>query len=88
MKLQTGRLFEPQVTEIDGYWVHVAVSQDERFAEQFRCDVSLYPRQVDSEWGELEVAPIDAPYVLRELSSPESAYEHGRFLGHLMTTMY
>ena len=88
MELQTGRMFESQVTEIEGYWVHVKVAQDERFAEQFLCEVSLYPRKVDSQWGELEVAPTDEPQVLREFSSPEAAYEHGRFFGHLLTTMY
>ena len=26
MELQTGRIFEPEVAEVDGYWVHVAVA--------------------------------------------------------------
>ena len=88
MELQTRRVFEPNVTEIDGYWVHVAVAQDDRFADQFFCEVSLYPREADSQWGKLEMTPLDQPHVLRELSSPQAAYEHGLALGHLLTTMY
>jgi hypothetical protein len=88
MELQTGRIFEPQVLEIEGYWVHVEVEQDERFAEQFLCKVSLYPREPDSQWGALEVAPVDEPQILREFSTPDAAYEHGAKLGHILTTMY
>jgi hypothetical protein len=88
MKLQTGRIFEPEVTEIDGYWVHVAVAQDERFAEQFLCEVALYRRKPDSQWGDLDVTPVEEPQVLREFSTPQAAYEHGLALGHILTTMY
>jgi hypothetical protein len=89
MELQTGRIFESEVTEIDGYWVRVAVAQDERFAEQFLCEVSLYRREPDSDWGDLDVdKPVDEPQVLREFSSPGAAYEHGLALGHILTTMY
>jgi hypothetical protein len=50
MELLTGPLvLEPEVTEIEGYWVHVAVARDERSAEPFRCEVSLYRREPDSQ---------------------------------------
>ena len=89
MELQTGRIFEPQVTAIDGYWVHVAVTQDQRFAEQFLCTVSLYPRTADSQWGDLDLsAPVGEPQVLREFATPQAAYEHGVAYGHILTTIY
>ena len=31
MELQTRRKFEPEVAEVDGSWVHVAVAQDVRY---------------------------------------------------------
>jgi hypothetical protein len=37
MPLQTGRIFEPEVSGTDGYWVRVAVAQDVRFPDQFQC---------------------------------------------------
>ena len=89
MELQTGRIFEPEVTEIDGYFVLVAVTQDEHSAEQFLCEVSLHRREPDSEWSDLDGIPaVDEPQVLRAFSTPQAAYEQGRFLGHILTTMY
>jgi len=38
MQLQTGRIFQPEVSEVDGYWVRVLVAQDLRFPEQFQCE--------------------------------------------------
>ena len=55
MELQTGRVFEPEVVEIDGYWVHVAVAQDLRFPDYFQCEVALYSREVDSDWSDLDL---------------------------------
>ena len=89
MELQTGRIFQPEVTEIDGYWVRVAVAQDERFDEQFLCEVSLYRREPDSQWSDLDVStPVEEPQLLREFSTPQAAYEHGLALGHILTTIY
>ena len=84
MELQTGPTLEPEVTEIDGYWVHVAVAQDQRSAEQFLCEVSLHRREPDSQWSDLESTPIEEPQVLREFSTPQAAYEHGIALGHIL----
>jgi len=89
MELQTGRIFQPEVTEVDGYWVHVAVSQDARFTEQFLCTVSLYPREADSQWGDADLSePVGEPQFLREFQTPLAAYEHGLAFGHLLTTIY
>ncbi len=89
MELQTGRIFESEVTEVEGYWVHVAVAQDGRFSDQFQCEVSLYPRDADSQWSDLDLSnPVEAPQVLRECKTPAAAYEHGRFLGHILTSIY
>lgn len=89
IKLQTGRMFEPEVAEVDGYWVHVAVAQDARFADQFLCEVSLYPREADSQWSDLDMSrPVDEPRVLREFKTPAAAYEHGLALGHILTSVY
>ncbi len=55
MELQTGRVFEPEAVEIDGYWVHVAVTQDLRFPDYFQCEVALYSREVDSDWSDLDL---------------------------------
>ena len=89
MELQTRRVFEPEVVEIDGYWVHVAVAQDLRFPELFQCEVALYSREVDSDWSDLDLnKPVDEPQILREFRTPAAAYEHGRALGHILTSIY
>ena len=89
MELQTGRRFEPEVAEVDGYWVRVAVSQDARFPDQFQCAVSLYPRDADSEWSDLDLSkPVEDPQILREFKTPTAAYEHGLALGHILTSIY
>ena len=89
MELQTGRIFEPEVAQLDAYWVHVAVAQDTRFPDQFECKVSLYPREADSRWSDLDFgAPLDEPQVLREFKTPAAAYEHGLALGHILTAIY
>ena len=89
MELQTGRMFEPEVAEVDGYWVHVAVAQDRRFPDQFQCEVSLYPREADSQWSDLDLSkPVEEPQILREFSTPTAAYEHGLALGHILTSVY
>jgi hypothetical protein len=88
MELQTGRVFEPEVTPIDSYWVRVAVAQDDRFPDKFLCEVSLHRREPDSQWSVLDgIPPVEEPQVLREFSTPEAAYEHGLALGHILTTM-
>ena len=89
MELLTGPLLEPEVTEIEGYWVHVAVARDERSAEPFRCEVSLYRREPDSQWSDLDgCPPVEDSQVLREFSTPQAAYDHGLALGHILTTIY
>jgi hypothetical protein len=50
------------VAEVDGYRVHVAVAQDVRFPDQFQCEVSLYPRDADSQWSDLDLSkPVEEP---------------------------
>jgi len=89
MELQTGRVFEPEVVEIDGYWVHVAVAQDLRFPDLFQCEVALYWREVDSDWSDLDLhKPVNVPQILREFTTPAAAYEHGLALGHILTSIY
>jgi len=89
MQLQTGRIFQPEVSELDGYWVRVAVAQDVRFPDLFQCEVSLFPREADSQWSDLDVSkPVDEPHVLREFRTPAAAYEHGLALGHILTSVY
>jgi hypothetical protein len=77
------------VLELDGYWIHVAVGQDVRFPDQFQCEVSLYPASADSQWPDLDLSrPVDEPQILREFKTPSAAYEHGRALGHILTSIY
>ena len=89
MQLQTGRIFEPEVSQLDAYWIRVAVAQDTRFPEQFQCEVSLYARDADGRWSDLDVGqPVDEPQTLREFNTPAAAYEHGLALGHILTAIY
>jgi hypothetical protein len=89
MQLQTGRIFQPEVSEVDGYWVRVLVAQDLRFPDQFHCEVSVYPREPGSQWSDLDVSkPSHEPQVLREFTTPAAAYEHGLALGHILTSVY
>ena len=75
MQLQTGRIFEAEVSEIDGYWVRVAVAQDVRFPDQFQCEVSLYPREADSQWSDLDVSkPVDEPH--RTIATMTAIHSH------------
>jgi len=89
MAKQTTRTFEPEVVEVDDFWVHVAVSQDPHLTKRFQAEVSLYPRDADSQWSDLDLSkPADKPRVLRAFTTPEAAYEHGIALGHILTTIY
>ena len=89
MAKQTTRTFEPEVVEVDDFWVHVAVSQDAHLTKRFQAEVSLYPREADSQWSDLDLSkPAEAPRVLRAFTTPEAAYEHGIALGHILTSIY
>jgi hypothetical protein len=89
MTKKTARTFEPEVVEADDFWVHVAVSQDVHLSRRFQCEVSLYPREADSQWSDLDLSkPAEEPRVLRAFTTPEAAYEHGIALGHILTSIY
>ena len=48
MVKSTPKTFEPEVVQVDDFWVHVAVSRDAHLSKRFQCEVSLYPREADS----------------------------------------
>ena len=88
MAKQIAQTFEPEVVEVDDFWVHVAVSQDVHLSKRFQCAVSLYPREADSQWADLDLSkPAEAPRVLRAFTTPQAAYEHGIALGHILTSI-
>ena len=89
MTKKSAQTFEPEVVEVDDFWVHVAVSRDAHLSARFQCEVSLYPREADSQWSDLDLSkPADEPRVLRAFTTPEAAYEHGIALGHILTSIY
>ena len=86
---KTAKTFEPEVVEVDNFWVHVAVSQDAHLSKRFQCEVSLYPRERDSQWSDTDLSkPTEEPRVLRAFTTPTAAYEHGIALGHILTSIY
>ena len=89
MAKKTARTFEPEVVKVDDFWVHVAVSQDAHLSRRFQCEVSLYPREADSQWSDLDLSsPAEEPQVLRPFTTPKAAYEHGIALGHILSSIY
>ena len=89
MAKRIAQTFEPEVVEVDDFWVHVAVSQDAHLSKRFQAEVSLYPREANSQWSDLDLSkPADEPRVLRAFTTPKAAYEHGLALGHILTTIY
>ena len=89
MAEKNGKMFEPEVVEVDNFWVHVSVSQDAHLSGRFQCEVSLYPRERDSQWSDTDLSkPADEPRVLRAFTTPAAAYEHGIALGHILTSIY
>ena len=81
--------FEPEIVQVDDFWVHVAVSRDAHLSRRFQCEVSLYPRDADSQWSDLDLSkPAEEPRILRAFTSPTAAYEHGIALGHILTSIY
>jgi hypothetical protein len=74
---------------VDNFWVHVAVSQDAHLSKRFQCEVSLYAREGDSKWSDLDLSkPAEEPRVLRAFTTRTAAYEHGIALGHILTSIY
>jgi len=89
MAKSTPKTFEPEVFQVDDFWVHVAVSRDAHLSKHFQCEVSLYPREADSLWSDIDVSkPAEEPRVLRAFKNPTAAYEHGIALGHILTSIY
>jgi len=89
MTKKSARTFEPEVVEVDDFWVHVAVSRDAHLSRRFQCEVSLYPREADSQLSDLDLSkPADEPRVLRAFTTSKAAYEHGIALGHILTSIY
>ena len=86
---KTAKPLEPEVVELDDYFVRVAVSQDAHRSRRFQCEVSLYPREADNKWSDLDLSkPAEEPRVLRAFTTPAAAYEHGIALGHILTSIY
>ena len=89
MSKRIAQTFEPEVVEVDDFWVHVAVSPDAHLSKRFQAEVSLYSREADSQWADLDLRkPAEAPRALRAFTTPEAAYEHGIALGHTLTSIY
>ena len=89
MAKRTPNTFEPEIVQVDDFWVHVAVSRDAHLSKRFQCEVSLYPREADSQWSDLDLSkPAEEPRVLRAFTTPTAAYEHGIALGHILTSIY
>ena len=89
MLKSTPKTFEPEVVQVDDFWLHVAVSRDAHLSKRFQCEVSLYPREADSQWSDLDLSkPVEEPRVLRAFTTPTAAYEHGIALGHILTSIY
>jgi len=87
--VKSAKMYEPEVVEVDDFWVHVAVSQDAHLSRRFQCEVSLYPRAADSQWSDLDLSkPAEEPHVLRPFTTPKAAYEHGIALGHILSSIY
>ena len=81
--------YELEVVEADRFWVRVTVARDACFPECFQCEVAVYPREVDSEWSDLDVnKPVEKPQTLGEFSTSDAALEHGLALGKFLSSMY
>jgi len=86
---KTAKPLEPEVVELDDFFVHVAVSRDAYLSRRFQCEVSLYPRDADSQWSDLDLSkPAEEPQVLRAFVTRKAAYEHGIALGHILSSIY
>ena len=89
MAEQTAKTFDPEVVEVDNFWVYVVVSQDAHLSKRFQCAVPLYPREADSKWSDLDLGkPAEEPRILRAFTTPTAAYEHGIALGHIPISIY
>jgi len=81
--------YELEVVEADRFWVRVTVARDACFPECFQCEVAVYPREVDSEWSDLDMnKPVEKPQTLGEFSTSDAALEHGLALGKFLSSMY
>ena len=57
-------------------------------SKRFQGSVSLYPREGDSQWSDLDLSkPADEQRILRAFTTPEAAYEHGIALGHILASI-
>ena len=89
MAKQTTRTFEPEVVEVDDFWVHVAVSQDAHLTKRFQAEVSLYPRDADSQWSDLDLSrPADKPRVLGLSQRQKRRTNAALRSEHRLTTIY
>src|SRR5215210_8071744 len=83
------RMSELEVVEADRFWVRVTVARDACFPECFQCEVAVFPREVDSEWSDLDLnKPVEKPQTLGEFSTSDAALEHGLALGKFLSSMY
>ena len=72
MELRTGRIFEPEVAEVDGYWVHVAVAQDVRFPINFNARSRTVRAMQTVKVRPGLSKPVEEPQILREFRTPSS----------------
>ena len=79
MVKSTPKTFEPEVVQVDDFWVHVAVSRDAHLSKRFQCEVSLYPREADSQWSDLDLS--------KPWRSPESCGRSQRQQRHTSTAL-
>ena len=81
--------YELEVIEADRFWIRVVVARDACFPECFQCEVAVFPREVDSEWSDLDVSrPVEEPQTLGEFPTSDAALEHGLALGKFLSSMY
>jgi len=80
--------YELEVVEADRFWVRVIVARDSAFPECFQCEVAVFPREVDSEWSDLDVTkPVEKPQTLGEFPTSDAALEHGLALGKFLSSL-
>ena len=80
---------ELEVVEADRFWVRVVVARDPCFPECFQCEVTVFPREVDSEWSDLDRSKaVEEPQMLGEFATSDAALEQGLAFGKFLSSMY
>jgi len=80
--------YELEVIEADRFWIRVVVARDACFPGCFQCEVAVFPREVDTEWSDLDVTkPVEKPQTLGEFPTSDAALEHGLALGKFLSSL-